>query len=572
MRETDPMEKLARMYLKEVVMRYGIHVSIICDRDPRFASNFWRSLQKDLGTSFDMSTTYHPQTDGQSKRTIQTLKDMLRACVIDFGKEIVQETTEKIVYIKKRIQAARDRQKSYADLKRKPMEFQVGDRVMLKVSPWKGILHFGKRRKLNPRYVRPFKVLEKVGAIAYKLELPQELSRVHNTFHVSNLKKCYVDEPLAVPLDGLHIDDKLYFVEEPLEIMDHEFKQLKRSRIAFLLPKLITDSLGGLNCKLLVVKVLRRTASSSAKKCFKEVTSSLRVENRNFLIGRRAVRCEELRGHGDTDSHDGLLEKKEQQSLAKAEAKRAGSEEILSITPLHQVAPEVAKKPTPDADVAPDTLHVEKEVVDLSGNTCVPTPLAATTQPSPHIEHHDTHENAASDAKLERLRLSLQRANQDNEGLTKKLTMLDNAHSDCPYQEKELSDKVKYLERERNEWRDTASDQVEKIRSLEKDLEPRTQQLKVVEANVEVLESEKLAFSAKVAQAEADRKNLIREFIPMVVERLHTSVEYRKILATPKVAGSYDLPMSELLQVSPDVPPQPTDEGASSNAAARETV
>ncbi|GKB01425.1 hypothetical protein Tco_0829469 [Tanacetum coccineum] len=102
---------------------------------------------------------------------------------------------------------------------------------MLKVSPWKGVVRFGKRGKLNPRYVRPFKVLEKVGAVAYKLELPQELSRVHNTFHVSNLKKCYADEPLAVPLDGLHIDDKLHFVEEPVEIMDHEVKRLKRSRI-----------------------------------------------------------------------------------------------------------------------------------------------------------------------------------------------------------------------------------------------------------------------------------------------------------------------------------------------------
>ncbi|GJS46814.1 putative reverse transcriptase domain-containing protein [Tanacetum coccineum] len=260
MRETDPLDKLARMYLKEVVTRHGIPVSIICDRDPRFASNFWRSLQNALGTNLDMSTAYHPQTDGQSERTIQTLEDMLRACAIDFGKgwvnhlplvefsynnsyhasikaapfealygrkcrspvcwtkvgeaqilgpELIQETTEKIIQIKQRMQAARDRQKSYADLKRKPMEFQVGDKVMLKVSPWKGVVRFGKRGKLNPRYVGPFKVLGKVGEVAYKLELPEELSRVHNTFHVSNLKKGYADEPLAVPLDGLHFDDKL---------------------------------------------------------------------------------------------------------------------------------------------------------------------------------------------------------------------------------------------------------------------------------------------------------------------------------------------------------------------------
>ncbi|GJR35570.1 putative reverse transcriptase domain-containing protein [Tanacetum coccineum] len=251
MRETDPMEKLARMYLKEVVTRHAIPVSVIYDHDPRFASKFWRSLQKALGTNLDMSTTYHPQTDGQSERTIQTLEDMLRACAIDFGKgwcrspmcwakvgevqltgpEIVQETTEKIIQIKQRMQAARDRKKSYADLKRKPMDFQVGDKVMLKVSPWKGVVRFGKRGKLNPKYVGPFKVLEKVGSVAYKLKLPQELSRVHNTFHVSNLKKCYADEPLAVPLDELHFDDKLQFFDEPIESMDHEVRRLRRSRI-----------------------------------------------------------------------------------------------------------------------------------------------------------------------------------------------------------------------------------------------------------------------------------------------------------------------------------------------------
>ncbi|GJU72550.1 putative reverse transcriptase domain-containing protein [Tanacetum coccineum] len=137
------------------------------------------------------------------------------------GPELVQETTERIIQIKQRIQTARDRQKSYADLKHKPMEFQVGDKVMLKVSPWKGVVRFGKRGKLNPRYVRPFKVLKKVGAIAYKLELPQELSRVHNTFHVSNLKKCYSDDPLVVPLEGLQ-GVKLHFVEGLVEIMDRE--------------------------------------------------------------------------------------------------------------------------------------------------------------------------------------------------------------------------------------------------------------------------------------------------------------------------------------------------------------
>nr|GFA10187.1 putative reverse transcriptase domain-containing protein [Tanacetum cinerariifolium] len=128
-----------------------------------------------------------------------------------------RKTTEKIVLIKQRMQAAQDRQKNYAYRKRKPMEFKIGDRVMLKVSPWKGVVRFGTRGKLNPRYVRPFKVLAKVGKVSYKLELPQELSRVHHTFHVSNLKKCYCNEPLVMTLEGVHIDDTLQFVEEPLK-------------------------------------------------------------------------------------------------------------------------------------------------------------------------------------------------------------------------------------------------------------------------------------------------------------------------------------------------------------------
>ncbi|GKA29697.1 reverse transcriptase domain-containing protein [Tanacetum coccineum] len=147
------------------------------------------------------------------------------------GPAIIHETTEKIIQIKSRIQAARDRQKSYANIRRKPMVFQVGDRVMLKVSPWKGVVRFGKRGKLNPRYVSPFKVIERVGMVAYKLELPQQLSRVHNTFHVSNLKKCLSDESLVILLEELRVDDKLHFVEEPVEVMDHEIKKLKRSRI-----------------------------------------------------------------------------------------------------------------------------------------------------------------------------------------------------------------------------------------------------------------------------------------------------------------------------------------------------
>ncbi|GJX01197.1 reverse transcriptase domain-containing protein [Tanacetum coccineum] len=262
-REDYNTEKLARLYTDEIAARHEVPVSIISDRDAR--------------------TAYHPQTDGQSECTIQTLKDMLRACVIDFGgswdvylplaefsynksyhtsiqcapfealygrkcrspvlwakiregsligPELVQETTDKVVVIKEKLKAARDRQKSYADNRRKPLEFEVGDRVMLKVSPWKGVVHFGKKGKLAPRYVGPFEILERIGPVAYRLRLSEELSGVHDTFHVSNLKKCLADASLHVPLDEIKVDKTLRFVEEPVEIMDREIKSLKRSKIS----------------------------------------------------------------------------------------------------------------------------------------------------------------------------------------------------------------------------------------------------------------------------------------------------------------------------------------------------
>nr|GEY33882.1 putative reverse transcriptase domain-containing protein [Tanacetum cinerariifolium] len=245
MRETDPMKKLARIYLKEVVVSHGIHVSIICDRDPRFTLDFWKSLQKALGTSLNMSTAYHPETNGQSERTIQTLEDMLRACAIDFEKgwvnhlSLVEFSYNNSYHASIKVAPfeALYGRKCHSPIcwtevgETQLLEFQIGDRVMLKVLPWKGVVRFRKRGKLNPRYVGRFKVLDKVGTVSYKLELPQELSRVHNTFHVSNLKKSHADKPLAVSLDGLHFDDKLHFVEEPVEIMDREVKRLKQSRI-----------------------------------------------------------------------------------------------------------------------------------------------------------------------------------------------------------------------------------------------------------------------------------------------------------------------------------------------------
>nr|GEV40600.1 putative reverse transcriptase domain-containing protein [Tanacetum cinerariifolium] len=144
------------------------------------------------------------------------------------GPEIIQETTDKVVQIKERLKTARDRQRSYADHRRKPLEFSVGDKVLLKVSPRKGVVHFVKKSKLSQRYVGPFEIVERVGPIAYRLCLPQELVGVHDTFYVSNIKKYLADVNLHVPLEEVKIDDKLRFIEEPIQIMDREVKKLKR--------------------------------------------------------------------------------------------------------------------------------------------------------------------------------------------------------------------------------------------------------------------------------------------------------------------------------------------------------
>ncbi|GKD46249.1 putative reverse transcriptase domain-containing protein [Tanacetum coccineum] len=185
-KETDSIEKLTRQYLKEVVSRHRVPVSIISDRDSRFTSHFWQSLQEALGTQLDMSTVYHQQTDHQSERTIQTLEDMLRAFVIDYGK------SEALYGRKCRSTVC------WAEVGDNQLrEFQVGNKVMLKVSPWKGVI----------------------------------AEYVHSTFHVSNLKKCLFDETFVIPLDEIQIDDKLHFIEEPVKIMDHEVKRLKQSRV-----------------------------------------------------------------------------------------------------------------------------------------------------------------------------------------------------------------------------------------------------------------------------------------------------------------------------------------------------
>ncbi|GJY17206.1 reverse transcriptase domain-containing protein [Tanacetum coccineum] len=227
MREDFKIDKLARLYIDEIVERHGVPVSIISDCDGRFTSRFWQTMQEALGTRLDMSTTYHPQTDSQSECMIQTLEDMLRVCVLDFrrsldvhlplaevgegqliGPKIVQETTEKISQIKDRLKTARDHQKSYADRIRKPLEFKEGYHVMLKVAPWKGVVHSRKKGKLAPRFVGPFEITERISKVTYRLRLPQELNNVHDTFHVSNLKKCLADPTLQIPLEEIQVDER----------------------------------------------------------------------------------------------------------------------------------------------------------------------------------------------------------------------------------------------------------------------------------------------------------------------------------------------------------------------------
>ncbi|KAJ9561460.1 hypothetical protein OSB04_006620 [Centaurea solstitialis] len=281
-RESSSAEALADIYVKEIVARHGVPVTIISDRDVRFTSRFWGKFHEDLGTRLQFSTAFHPQTDGQSERTIQTLEDMLRACVLDFGgswdtylplaefsynnsfhasigvppyemlygrrcrtpicwgevgqrelgsTEIVQKMTESIEMIRERLRTAQSRQKSYADRRRSDLEFQVGDDVLLKVSPWKGVIRFRKRGKLGPRFIGPFKVIAKVGKVAYRLELPPELNQTHDTFHVSQLRKCLADETAHVPIDDIQVDERLNYIERPIAILERKTKSLRNKEI-----------------------------------------------------------------------------------------------------------------------------------------------------------------------------------------------------------------------------------------------------------------------------------------------------------------------------------------------------
>ena len=282
MRTDYSLDKLAELYIKEIVRLHGILISIISDRDPRFTSRFWGKLQEALSTRLNLSTAFHPQTDGQLERVIQILEDMLRSCVIDYegswdrhiplvefvynnsfqssigmvpykalygrkcrtpvcwtelsenkviGPDLIQETEEKVKMIRERLKVATDRQKSYADLKRKDIQFEIGDKVFLKVLLWKNVMRFGKKGKLSPRFIGPYEVIEKVGPLAYRLALPSDLKKIHNVFHVSMLRRYRSDPSHVVSLEKIELRPDLTYDEEPVEILAREVKELRNKKI-----------------------------------------------------------------------------------------------------------------------------------------------------------------------------------------------------------------------------------------------------------------------------------------------------------------------------------------------------
>ncbi|GJS03317.1 putative nucleotidyltransferase, ribonuclease H, partial [Tanacetum coccineum] len=278
------VSKLAEIFRQEIVRLHGTPTAIVSDRDPKFTSHFWKGLQKAWGTRLKFSTTFHPQTDGQSERTIQTLEDMLRACALEWtgswdeylclvefaynnswhasikatpfellygrkcrapscwdevgerlieGPELIEITNEKVAVAKEKLKEARSRQKSYADKHRRDLEFQVGDRVFLKVSPFRGVKRFGIKGKLSPRFIGPFEILERIGEVSYRLALPPQLSHVHDVFHVSLLRG-YHYHPLHVasyPFDQIQPDMSLS--EEPESILDRQERVMRNKVIPF---------------------------------------------------------------------------------------------------------------------------------------------------------------------------------------------------------------------------------------------------------------------------------------------------------------------------------------------------
>lgn len=279
---TYPVAKLAEIYIKAIVKLHGVPLSIVSDRDPRFTSEFWKSLQEALGSKLRLSSAYHPQTDGQTERTIQSLEDLLRACVLEqggswdshlalieftynnsfhssigmapfealygrrcrtplcwyesgeslvLGPEIVRETTEKVKLIREKMKASQSRQKSYHDKRRKDLEFQAGDHVFLRVTPVTGVGRALKSKKLTPRFIGPYQILEKVGRVAYRVALPPNLSNLHDVFHVSQLRKYVHDPSNVIQVDDVEVRENLTVETMPVRIEDREVKVLRGKEI-----------------------------------------------------------------------------------------------------------------------------------------------------------------------------------------------------------------------------------------------------------------------------------------------------------------------------------------------------
>jgi len=274
--------RLAEIYIEQIVRLHGIPSSIVSDRDPRFTSKFWDNLQAALGTKLRLSSAYHPQTDGQTERTIQSLEDLLRAYVLEqsvswveclplieftynnsfhssigmtpfealygrrcktplcwyesgesslLGPDVVQEMTEKVKMIQEKMRASQSRQKSYHDKRRKDIEFQVGDHVFLRMNPVTGVGRALKCRKLTPHFVGPFEIVEKVGVIAYRIALLPSLSNLHDVFHVSQLQKYVYDESHVIQVDELEVRDNLTVETWLVRIEDREVKRLRGKEI-----------------------------------------------------------------------------------------------------------------------------------------------------------------------------------------------------------------------------------------------------------------------------------------------------------------------------------------------------
>ena len=286
------MEKLVELYIKEVVRLHGIPSSIVSDRDPRFTSRFWTSLHEALGTKLKLSSAYHPQTDGQTERTIQTLEDLLRACIIEqqgswmdclplieftynnsyqasigmapfealygrkcktpicwyddgeavlLGPEMLQQINEQVRLIREKIKASQDRQKSYYDRRRKPLDFQEGEHVFLKVSPVTGVGRALKSRKLTPKYLGPYQILKKIGPVAYHIALPPSLSNLHPVFHVSQLRRYNPDPSHILAVDEVQVKDNLTYKAQPQKITDRRMKSLRGKEIALVKVQWGTD-------------------------------------------------------------------------------------------------------------------------------------------------------------------------------------------------------------------------------------------------------------------------------------------------------------------------------------------